>query len=259
MIGGPGVTSPYSNIVQPFLVYCRQQKAPLDFFSWHRDARTPDDIVNAAKQAQKVLDEAGFTQAESYCTEWREMRGWAWRTWSNTEKGAADTDALFAEFNGPKGMLFCATVLMRLQDTSIDIANFYTGDTLPKWGLFNLYGYPHKIYQAFLAYNELYKVGNRVKIETALDAAVVQAGVSDDRRNAALLIVSSAKDGDARTVSVLLSNLPWKGATQIEVLRANAQCDFKKTEARILEAGQTTLKVSVPCQAITVVKLSEAK
>jgi len=259
MIGGPAVTSPHSRVVKPFLAYCRDQKAPLDFFSWHAYGRKPDEIISAAKQAQKVLDEAGFTQAESYCTEWREMRDWAWRRWADTKNGAADIDALWAELNGPQGMVFCAAVMMKLQDTSIDIANFYTGDSLLRWGMFDQHGYPHKIYQAFPAYGELYKVGNRVKAETKLESALMEAGVSDDGRHAALMIVSQAALGcDTRTVNVSLLNLPWKGAVRVEVLRADGQYDLEKVDGQTLAAGQTVLKVPLPCRSIIVVKLGEA-
>lgn len=260
MIGGPAVTGPYANIVQPFLAYCREQKAPLDFFSWHCYAARPEDVIKAAIQAQKVLDEAGFTQAESYCTEWREMRDWAWRRWADTKTGAADIDALWAELNGPQGMVFCAAVMMKLQDTPIDIANFYTGDTLPKWGMFDLHGYPHKLYQAFPAYNELYKVGNRVKVEAKLESALMEAGVSDDGRHAALMAVSQAALGcDTRTVSVSLANLPWKGAVRYEVLRADGQYDLEKVDGQTLAAGQTLLEVPLPCRSIIIVKLCETK
>lgn len=260
MIGGPAVTGPGSGMVKPFLAYCREQKAPLDFFSWHCYGKTPDDIINAAKQAQKVLDEAGFTRAESYCTEWREMRDWTWRKWDGTKNGAADTDALWTDLNGPQGMVFCASVMMKLQDTPINIATFYTGDTLPEWGMFDQHGYPHKIYQAFPAYNELYKVGNRVKVETKLDSALMEAGVSDDGLHAALMIVSQTALGcDTRTVNVSLVNLPWKGAVRYEVLRADGQYDFEKVEEQTLASGQTLLKVPLPCRSIIVVKLSEVK
>jgi len=256
MIGGPAVTSPHSRMVRPFLACCREQKAPLDFFSWHCYGRVPDDIINAAKQAQKVLDEAGFTEAESYCTEWREMRDWTWRKWAGTQNGANDINALWADLNGPQGMVFCASVMMKLQDTSIDIATFYTGDALPKWGMFDPYGYPHKIYQAFPAYNELFKAGNRVKVEEKLEYALMEAGVSDDGRHAALMIVSqTALGSDTRIVNVSLANLPWKEAVRYEVLRADGQYDLEKVDEQTLAAGQTLLKVPLPCRSIIVVKL----
>jgi hypothetical protein len=153
-------------------------------------------------------------------------------------------------------MVFCASVMMKLQDTSLDIATFYTGDMLSKWGMFDQYGYPHKMYQAFPAYNELYKAGNRVKVEAKLDSALMEAGVSDDGRHAALMIVSQTALGcDTRTANVSLANLPWKGAVRCEVLRADGQYDLEKVDEQTLAAGQTLLKVPLPCRSIIVVKL----
>ncbi len=258
LVGGPAVTGPGSKLVKPFLDHCRAQQAPLDFFSWHCYATKPEAISGAARQARQLLDEAGFTQAESYCTEWREMRGWDWRNWGKTRQGAADTEALFEKFNGAQGMLFCATVLMQLQDAPIHIANFYTGDTLPRWGLFDRYGFPCKAYAAFPAYHELFKLGQRVQAQSDLAAALVLAGVAADGQSAALMVTSLAQDGAARPVTFALGNLPWRGATRCEVLRADERTDFARVGEETLPAGTAPWMTKIPPQSVTVFKFTAA-
>jgi beta-xylosidase len=54
-IGGPGITSPYSGMAEPFLACCRERKAPLDFFSWHCYAVAPDDVARTAVKARDEL------------------------------------------------------------------------------------------------------------------------------------------------------------------------------------------------------------
>jgi hypothetical protein len=161
---------------------------------------------------------------------------------------------MFGGLNGLDGLVFCGAVLLRLQDAPIDIANFYTGDALPRWGLFDRYGYPHKLYYAFPAYQMLFATENRVKVEGALDSALFGAGVASDGKSAALMVVSLAR-GRARTVNLSFANLPWTGPTRCEVWRADARYDLEKTEEKSWMAGQTFPPLSVPERAIVVVKL----
>jgi xylan 1,4-beta-xylosidase len=258
LIGGPAVTGPGSKIVKPFLAYCREQQAPLDFFSWHCYTAKPEGVAKAARQARQLLDAAGFPQAESYCTEWREMRGWDWPNWGNTREGAAQIERLFEEFNGVNGMLFCATVLTQLQDEPINIANFYTGDTLPRWGLFDRYGFPCKAYAAFPAYNELFIIGTRVKVKSDLVAAPVLAGVSADGKAAAVMVTSLAKDDAARPVTFALENLPWRGATHCEMLRADEQSDFGRVGEETLPSDATLWTTKIPGRTVSIFKLTPA-
>lgn len=254
LVGGPGVTSPTSPIVTPFLAYCKAQQAPLDFFSWHRYPTQPGDLVNAARSARNKLNTAGFTQTESYCTEWREMRGWDWPNWGVTREGTEQIEDMFDEFNGVNGMLFCATVFTLLQDEPIDIANFYTADTLPRFGLFDVYGYPYKAYAAFPAYNELFKIGTRVGVASSLGNAHVLAGVSSDGKAAALMVTSH--DEAARQVTFSLENLPWSGATLCEILRADEQSDFGLVSEINLPSSTTSGTTEIPGRSISVFRFT---
>ena len=58
---------------RPFLAYCRDGKLPLDFFSWHRYSDSPTNLIKDAVEMRALLDEYGFKEAESLCTEWRPM------------------------------------------------------------------------------------------------------------------------------------------------------------------------------------------
>jgi len=70
-------------------------------------------------------------------------------------------------FERCQGLLFCAEVMTRLQDVPIDIANFYTADSLINWSVFRYNGAPLKIYYAFRAYHEVCQLAQRVAITSS--------------------------------------------------------------------------------------------
>ncbi len=96
----------------------------------------------------------------------------------------------FADMRGPKGAAFAASALMLLQDTPLDMANYYTADTNP-WGMFDEWGIPGRVYYAFVAFNQLTKTPNRVWCEwkgAPQPAITMCAGLSNDRKTASILL-----------------------------------------------------------------------
>ncbi len=74
-IGGPALCSNEKWACR-FLDYCRDRKVPLDFFSWHIYARTPEPLAGRCTRMRKYLDERGFTKTESILNEWNYVKGW---------------------------------------------------------------------------------------------------------------------------------------------------------------------------------------
>ncbi|UYH50759.1 glycoside hydrolase family 39 [Candidatus Kirkpatrickella diaphorinae] len=75
-VGGSGVANgddgsgPYT---RGLVDYCRTNDVPLDFLSWHYYAQNSSDprrFATCAALQRQNLDRAGFTSAESICTEW---------------------------------------------------------------------------------------------------------------------------------------------------------------------------------------------
>ena len=47
-----------------FLKGCREQQAPLDFFTYHQYSDKPEKVIAAPAQIRAALDEHRFTQTE---------------------------------------------------------------------------------------------------------------------------------------------------------------------------------------------------
>jgi hypothetical protein len=251
-----------SPLFRPFLAYCRDRKLPLDFVSWHSYPNKPEGMAGDAVTARKVFDEYGFKNTESRLTEWHPM-------WYKFSGGDVDCNELgnptpqkyvamrqkFDRMRGPEGASFVATALMLLQNTPIDMANFYTADINP-WGMFDSFGVPGRVYYAFVAFNQLTKTPNRVVCEpqgAPQPDITMCAGMSDDRKTASILI-SNYGPTESR-LAVSLQNLPLSGLVQAETLAVDATHEFARIGASVLEPGKPRLSLSIPGYAVYLVRL----
>lgn len=109
-----------------FIDYCAAHNLPLDFYSWHTYAdfsADPYDAVRIGKEIRSLLDAKGFRSSESILSEWN--------------LSADFTDAEKQLLEGADNAAYVASVMIYLQDSSIDRAEFYRGDAA--WmGLFDL-------------------------------------------------------------------------------------------------------------------------
>jgi xylan 1,4-beta-xylosidase len=100
-----------------FLNYCAAHKLPLDFYSWHTYAdfsADPYDAVRIGKELRSLLDAKGFRNAESILSEWN--------------LSADFTDDEKQVLQGADNAAYVGAVMIYLQDSGIDRAQFYRGD-----------------------------------------------------------------------------------------------------------------------------------
>ena len=149
-----------------FLKFARAKNCPLDFFSWHSYASIEHTAI-FAEYARKKLDEYGFSKTETTCNEWNYMinlRG--------TARHAALTAAMMLSF----------------QHLPLDSAMFYDArlGVSDYASLFNpLTHKPFPTYEAFKAFNELYKRG--VEVELSVEAAGVYAAAAKGNDGAVMI------------------------------------------------------------------------
>lgn len=171
--GGPGIghSGEWANgkftpspFLLKFLAFCRDNRAPLDFFSWHCYTDDPQELVGRAKALRTLLHEHGFSQAELHLNEWNYLPNKSWNGISKT--AAPEQRAEFdREMTGPKAAAFVAASLIALQDSPVDVANFFHGE-LGVFGLFDQHGRPTRVYEVFAMFNKLANKP-RARIESA--------------------------------------------------------------------------------------------
>lgn len=265
-VGGPVMGMKSSTLfapMQPFLAYCRERKLPLDFFAWHVYHESPREMARYAAAARVVLNEYGFTNAESHLTEWHQIAPPGLPDFGPVEKWGtpnprkvADIRNYFADMRGANGAAFTVSTLLLLQDAHLDMANFYTADTTSPWSMFDEWGIPGKIYYAFVAFNHLTKTPNRVACERQGEAPpeiTLCAGLSDDRKTASLLISNFGSTPISLTVR--LKHLPLQGTIRAETLAVDATHDLTRISDVTLEPGASLLTLKIPGDAVYLVRL----
>lgn len=157
-----------------FLNYIKESGAPMDFFSWHSYDDADSNTVYA-NYVRSMLDKAGYTETESHCTEWNgETQN------HGTYRHAAVT----------------ASILLEFQRTPVDLACFYDMRCgMGKYaGLFCPATYkPLPPYYAFLAFGELYRLGNEVALDYT-PAKGVYAVAARNEKYGTLMMANVSKE-----------------------------------------------------------------
>jgi hypothetical protein len=180
-VGGDAKAFPSddSGYREGFIDYCAAHHLPLDFYSWHTYANAsadPYDAVSLAKEIRGILDTHGFPHAESILSEWNLSADF-----TETEK---------AELQGAHNAAYIGAVLSYFEDTSIDHAHFYRGDSA--WmGLFGLDSKPFKTAYVFKAMGKMQDTPQRLALEGADTLGF--AGLA-------------GRSADGKTIQILLSN-----------------------------------------------------
>ena len=145
-----------------FLKYIKASGAPMDFFSWHSYDDADSNTIYANYVREK-LDEAGYTETESHCTEWN----------GETQKHGTYRHAAVT-----------ASILLEFQITPVDLACFYDMKCgMGKYaGLFSPETYkPLPPYYAFSSFGELYELGNEVVLDYPKDKGIYAVAARNEK------------------------------------------------------------------------------
>ncbi len=155
-IGGPAFCSAFGWL-EDFLVFCKKENLPLDFYSWHwyfTDVRGP---VHGANGVRKALDKHGFTKTENIYNEGNYVKGW-------TDDWVYTLECESGRFN-QKGAAAIAALMIACQDSPLDMFMFY--DARVGCGMNNMFNKttlrPMKGYYPFLSWRALAELGTQVE------------------------------------------------------------------------------------------------
>lgn len=211
-IGGPAITKPKLKDLTLLADICREKDAPLDFVSWHLYTDSLDEMLSPVPKIRQMLDEHGFKHTELQFNEWRflpfdfaEIRGDdpAYRMLDEGRTGR----------HGADSAAFIVTALARMQDTAIDMSNYYSYGN-GQWGLYDKNGgrrlpwYAHKLYADFVRACE-----RRVATsDPGGDQVAVLGGVA---KNATKYLLVSAFGEPARTIGIKLAGVSVAGGLKV--------------------------------------------
>ena len=175
-IAFPLVKGPFR---EGFLDYCSEHQVPLDFYSWHHYtivSADPYDFVRIGNEIRQTLNDHGFPRAKSVLSEWNLTPDF--------------TDPEKPRLQGIINAAFIDDALIYMQDSSVDMAEFYRADAA--WmGLFDLKGNYFKPAYSFVATGKMLATPQRLTV-TGSDLAG--------------LAVLAGRSVDGNTVQILISN-----------------------------------------------------
>lgn len=182
-IGGPALAyrEDYAN---DFLLHCKNENIPLDFFSWHIYACKAEDITAKAERMKKLLIKNGFGEIESILNEWNYVKGW-------TDEFVYSIESI----TGIKGAAFVMAVISEAQKSDIDMLMYY--DTRPSVfnGIFDFYTYrPLKGYYPLLWYGSFYDLEDEIRTINKIDGIYTLAGI--DKNGRITSIITNYSDDD---------------------------------------------------------------
>ena len=210
-----------------FLKTVRDNKWPLDFFSFHSYS-VPDEALRQVRFADEHLNQYGFTRdrCERHFNEWLPYVG------QGTLGSAKQAAGIAAE-------------LIELQNGPCDVACIYdarcgVGSYAP---LFNPLTYkPHKAYYAFRAFKELRKRGTAVRT-TVSGAKGIHATTAKGKLGV-VIFVANDTDGD---VSVVLEGLEGRTVAGLRLT------DAERTDQEVDGGSPTSFRL--PARSFAVMEL----
>ncbi|MFT4548359.1 MAG: xylan 1,4-beta-xylosidase [Verrucomicrobiales bacterium] len=227
-----------------FLAHCRDHELPLDFFSWHLYTSDPSECVVRAKGIRAELGKHGFEKTELHLNEWNFLPESDWAPMMAAAQGRQRAD-WFKRIHDAEGAAFTASVLTNLQDSPVDVANYYSF-THHGFGVFNTEGVAHKPFYSLLAFRRLLECPHRVAVTTTAEFTAL-AGLNLEKTELRVLLGNTGCQD--RSIKLTTANLPWQGPTRYEVAVVDANKNLVIASSgswdRTLELGEVLAAPSV--------------
>jgi xylan 1,4-beta-xylosidase len=248
----------YEGFLEGFLEYCQKHKLPLDFFTWHNYEKNPEKLLKFAPQMRNLLNHYGYDKAESHLNEWNYMYSEPnLKKFEGIFRSGNEyyTQKVFDKLRNEEGASFDAAALILLQDSPIDIANFYDGAPSSFWSLFNYYGVPQKNYYAFEAFYHLYLHSQRVEVvmQPNINGLYCCAGMDETKEQGAILL--SNFNAESRVYEIDFTNLPGQNQYICEQYVIDASNDLTLTASRVISKENKKIGIYIEKYSVVLLKI----
>jgi xylan 1,4-beta-xylosidase len=236
-----------------FLERCRSRSIPLDFFSWHLYTDDPAECLVRSRAIRDVLNRHGFDKAELHFNEWNYLPDNKWDAMLPSAQGAA-RETFFERVGSARGAAFSASVLCNLQDSPVDVANYFMSDNQP-FGLFTAHGVPRKTFYAFKAFKMLLDTPGRLEARGGEPSRMTLCAGVDEKKSKVQLLLSNYKSPESE-VRITITHLPWNTPTGVEVFILDDARDLTKVSESQTTRGEVSLLENLPAPSVCLIRLS---
>ncbi|MEM3713237.1 MAG: hypothetical protein QXR97_06855 [Thermoproteota archaeon] len=234
LVGGPGLAYRIE-FLDAFLRMCRDNKAPLDFVSWHIYTNNPKDVYTKAISIRSLMKQYGFSDKLCIITEWN-----------------VDTDSDYDLCRRSFGASFTAATLMLLQDAGVNMTTFYRGDSWTWGGIFYRNGTAGKVYYVMVAFKEIFANPFRLKCDS--DSNLYTMATKSEDGKSVILVVSNHASKSLEYV-IKISNLPWSGSFYYELLSIDDTSNLSITSSGRSSGNSLELPVNINPYSVQILKL----
>ncbi len=259
-VGGFACTMTDMEFLEHFLKACKDERLPLDFFSWHKYDISPESVAASILFVRAMLDKYGFEKTESHLNEWNYTRAPEGVTEFDQMFRAGNeynTQEIFKRLKSEEGASYDAALLIKMQDLPVDIANYYDTATTSFFSLFNMYGVPEKNYYAFKAFSELYKHPSRIHSEVLSNETGLFccAGLKSTGSNAAVLISNFSEEG--RKCSISFENLEEEPEFICEIYSLDDRRNLELVDSQVCRRGELKITRDIGQYTVLLIKLKK--
>lgn len=164
----------FNQFFEEFFAHLKKTGTPIDFFTWHSYVSTAETEL-MADNIERCLCEYGYEGLETHLNEWNNAGE---QHWLGTDISASKLAAMMCAMQNKK------TYMLNVYDARIGMGLYSP--------LFNcLTNKPHLAYKSFIAFNELYKLGDQVSCEYERNGLYAIAASNGNKR--AVLIANETE------------------------------------------------------------------
>ena len=166
-------------------ITAEETKAPMDFFSWHCYADTPEEVALHAEYAKKLLEKYNITNCESILNEFNMF--YCFSEYAPLHKGVfADIAAsmILAQKSNMDMMMHYMFNANSVYNCAFAATGVRRNETVRFAGI-----------EAFINFNKLYCLGNEVKTEGDIEGKLNVLGAKGNKEGA-VMIVSREFEGE---------------------------------------------------------------
>ncbi len=261
-VGGPSVGAVGEMVAgkfQPseftiaFLSFCSEQRLPLDFFSWHTYTNDPALYSAKANGIRRLLNSFGFQTTEIHLNEWNYLPDNDWAPIIGTAQQGEQRKQFYQRQGGAEGAAFIISVLLSLQDSPVDVGNYYAGDT-NQFGLFDRFGTPKATFYAFKAFAEMLSTPVRLPVHSQTsDPITIGAGIDDNKTK--INVLAASANGFQHGLRLQLKSLPWSSSTRYETYLVSDEKNLAKIQEGEVIDDYVVIEDQLKSPSVILIKL----